>query len=101
MRPRERRDSGQRDLLRPRLDETVNMNHPLAKLAAQIDWTYLEKTFGAAYKDGSGHPPLPTRLMAGLAILKHTYLPLYSMVMQVFMSHSGSQAVGHLKQILH
>lgn len=73
MRPRERRDSGQRDLLRPRLDETVNMSHPLAKLATQIDWAYLEKTFGAAYKDGSGHPPLPTRLMAGLAILKHTF----------------------------
>ena len=73
MRPRERRDSGQRDLLRPRLDETVNMSHPLAKLAAQIDWAYLEKTFGAAYKDGSGHPPRPTRLMAGLAVLKHTF----------------------------
>jgi len=25
------------------------------------------------YADGSGRPPLPTRLMAGLAILKHTY----------------------------
>jgi len=25
------------------------------------------------YPDGSGQPPLPTRLMAGLAILKHTF----------------------------
>jgi transposase, IS5 family len=25
------------------------------------------------YTDGAGRPPLPTRLMAGLAILKHTY----------------------------
>jgi Transposase domain (DUF772) len=25
------------------------------------------------YQDGAGRPPLPTRLMAGLAILKHTY----------------------------
>jgi hypothetical protein len=25
------------------------------------------------YADGSGRPPLPTRLMTGLAILKHTY----------------------------
>jgi hypothetical protein len=28
---------------------------------------------GAVYQDGSGRPPLPTRLMAGLAILKHTH----------------------------
>jgi IS5 family transposase len=26
--------------------------------------------FGAAYSDEAGHPPLPTRLMAGVAILK-------------------------------
>jgi hypothetical protein len=38
-----------------------------------IDWRFLEEKFGAVYKDGAGQPPLPTRLMAGLAILKHTY----------------------------
>src|SRR5207244_4279206 len=30
-------------------------------------------TFGAVYSDKPGQPPLPTRLMAWLAILKHTY----------------------------
>ena len=49
------------------------MKHPLAKLGGQVDWAFLEKTFGAAYQDGPGQPPLPTRLMAGLAILKHSY----------------------------
>jgi len=29
--------------------------------------------FGEVYTDKPGHPPLPTRLMPGLAILKHTY----------------------------
>lgn len=43
---------------------------PLAKLA---DWRFLETRFGEAYEDIPGRPPLPTRLMAGLAILKHTY----------------------------
>lgn len=38
MRPKERRDSGQNDLLRARLDQIVDMGHPLAKLAAAIDW---------------------------------------------------------------
>ena len=73
MRPKERRDGGQRDLFRARLEQIVDMKHPLAKLAAVIDWGFLEKTFGAVYTDGPGHPPLPTRLMAGIAILKHLH----------------------------
>ena len=43
------------------------------KLARAIDWRFLEGEFGAVYMDGPGSPPLPTRLMAGLSILKHTY----------------------------
>ena len=73
MRPRERRDSGQIDFFKARLDQIVNLQHELAKLGRQIDWAFLEKAFGAVYTDQPGHPPLPTRLMAGLAILKHTY----------------------------
>jgi hypothetical protein len=49
------------------------MDHALVKLARTIDWRFLEEKCGAVYKDGPGQPPLPTRLMAGLAILKHSY----------------------------
>jgi IS5 family transposase len=49
------------------------MKHALVKLAHTIDWPFLESRFGEAYEDGPGQPPLPTRLMAGFAILKHTY----------------------------
>src|SRR5271165_649759 len=73
MRPKERRDSGQGDLLRSRLDAIIDMDHALVKLARTIDWSFLEQRFGAVYEDKPGRPPLPTRLMAGLAILKHTY----------------------------
>ena len=73
MRPKESRDSGQKDLFRARLDQIVDMTHPLAKLAATIDWRFLEQRFGAVYSDAAGHPPLSTRLMAGLAILKHMH----------------------------
>jgi len=73
MRPRERRESGEQDLFRSRLDQIIDMKHALVKLAQTIDWKFLEQTFGAVYEDGAGRPPLPTRLMAGLAILKHTY----------------------------
>ena len=73
MRPRERRESGEQDLFRSRLDQIIDMNHELVKLARAIDWQFLKETFGAVYSDKPGQPPLPTRLMAGLAILKHTY----------------------------
>jgi IS5 family transposase len=65
MRPRERRETGQSDLFRARLDQIVDLTHPLAKLARAIDWSFLEERFGAVYSDGPGQPPLPTRLMAG------------------------------------
>jgi len=73
MRPKERWESGEQDLFRARLDQIIDLEHALVKLAQTIDWRFLEEKFGAVYTDKSGHPPLPTRLMAGLAILKHSY----------------------------
>jgi IS5 family transposase len=73
MKPRERRETGEQDLFRARLDQIIDMRHPLVKLAREVDWAFLEKTFGQAYTDGPGQPPLPTRLMAGLMILKYTH----------------------------
>ena len=73
MRPKEQRDSGQNDLFKARLDQIVDMKHALAKLAQAVDWGFLEKSFGVVYADIPGRPPLPTRLMAGLAILKHMH----------------------------
>src|SRR5215217_686998 len=75
MRPMERRETGQRDLFRARLDQIVDLDHPLVKLVRAIDWGFLEERCGAVYTDGlytdgPGRPPLPPRLMAGLAILK-------------------------------
>ena len=75
MRPKERRAARQLTE-RPfpaRLDQIVDMDYPLAKLAAAIDWRFLEERFGAVYSDHPDHPPLPARLMADLAILKHLH----------------------------
>jgi transposase, IS5 family len=60
-------------MFRARLDQIVDLSHPLSRLAHTIDWQFLEGTFGAVYADVPGRPPLPTRLMAGLAILKHMH----------------------------
>jgi transposase, IS5 family len=65
MRRRERSESGEQDLFRSRLDQIIAMSHPLVRLAKAINWRFLEEQFGAAYTDGAGRPPLPTRLMAG------------------------------------
>jgi IS5 family transposase len=61
MRPRERRETGEPDLFRSRLDQIIDMEHALVKLARATDWGLLERTFGAVYKDGArgslGVPP--------------------------------------------
>jgi IS5 family transposase len=73
MKPRERRETNEQDLFRSRLDQIIDLRHPLVKLAREVDWSFLERTFGEGYTDGPGQPPLPTRLMAGLIILKYTH----------------------------
>ena len=73
MKPRERRETGEQDLFRARLDQIINLSHELVKLAGTISWSFIEEKCGEPYRDGPGMPPLPTRLMAGLAILKHTF----------------------------
>jgi len=73
MRPLERRETGEQDLFRSRLDQIIDLKHPLVALGRTVDWGFLEREFGAVYTDDPGRPPLPTRLMAGLAILEHTY----------------------------
>jgi transposase, IS5 family len=67
------RDERQKDLFKPALEAIIDLEHPLVWLAARIDWGFLERRFGAVYRPGAGQPPLPTRLMAGLAILKHMH----------------------------
>ena len=73
MKPRERRETGEMDLFRSRLDQIINMNHELVRLAKTVSWEAIEARCGEVYSDGPGMPPLSTRLMAGLAILKHTF----------------------------
>jgi hypothetical protein len=67
MQPKERRETGEQDLFRSRLDQIIYLQHALVRLARAIDWRFLEEKFGAVYTDKPGHPPLPTRLMAGLS----------------------------------
>ncbi len=71
MKPKEPVKTGQHDMFRSRLDQIIDLGHEKVVLAAKIDWRFLSNTFGEAYTDRPGHPALPTRLMAGLQILKY------------------------------
>jgi transposase, IS5 family len=66
------RDDRQDDVFRPPLNEIINLRHPLVRLAGEIDWDFLAERFSSVCGVGPGQPPLPTRLVAGLFILKHT-----------------------------
>src|SRR6201982_3867805 len=67
------RDDRQDDLFRPSLEKTINLPHPLVRLAAEINWEFLAARFSSVCRLGPGQPPLPTRLVAGLFILKHRH----------------------------
>lgn len=67
------RDDRQKDLLRPALEEIIDMSHPLVQLVGQTDWAFLDGRFGSVCRAGPGQPGLPTRLVAGLFILKMGY----------------------------
>ena len=67
------RDDRQKDLLRPALEAIIDLGHPLVWLAREIDWGFLDDRFASVCAPGVGQPPLPTRLVAGLFILKHMH----------------------------
>jgi transposase, IS5 family len=67
------RDKRQKDLFRPALDQIIDLHHALALLAEKIDWGFLDGCFRSVCQEGPGQPPLPTRLVAGLFILKHMH----------------------------
>jgi transposase, IS5 family len=67
------RDERSKDLFQPALEEIIDMGHALVRLAKEIDWSFLDQRFSAVCQAGPGQPPLPTRLVAGLMILKHTH----------------------------
>jgi IS5 family transposase len=60
-------------LFTSRLEQILNHQHPLYKLANAIDWSEFEKAFGSMYSPDQGAPAKPIRLMVGLHYLKHAF----------------------------
>jgi IS5 family transposase len=73
MRPSSKKDDNRMELFRERLENILNRNHELYRLAGLIDWDAFETEFGAFYAAKTGRPWIPIRLMVGLAYLGHAY----------------------------
>lgn len=65
--------SDQGDLFRSRLDQILNRQHSLYRLADSIDWSLFDREFGPLYVENFGRPGLPIRLLVGLHYLKHAF----------------------------
>jgi IS5 family transposase len=63
----------QEELFRSRLDQMLNLKHPLFRLANAIDWEYFEREFGKFYVEKVGRPGKPIRILVGLHYLKNAY----------------------------
>ena len=61
------------DMFRPRLDEQINLKHPLVRLAGLIDWEEIHRSFAGHFRSGRGRPALSPRLVAGLLYLQHAF----------------------------
>lgn len=72
MKPQKFRRDPQWDLFKIELNRIVNGQHPLVKLAQQIDWKTFDQKFETHFSD-EGRPAIATRLMVALHYLKYTY----------------------------
>src|SRR5215470_11569373 len=61
------RDDRQKDLLRPALEEIIDLGHPLVRLARAIDWGFLDQRFCRRLHAGSG-PARPADPSGGGAV---------------------------------
>ena len=70
MQPKKLESNPHEDLFRSRLENIIDMRHPLLKLSEKVDWVKLSKHFEEYYAK-EGRPGLPIRLICGLQLLKH------------------------------
>ena len=64
---------GQTDLLQPRLEDLLDMSHPIVQLADLIDWESVERDYADHFPSHTGRPATRARLAVGLLLLQHTY----------------------------
>lgn len=73
MRSKMSKSTPQGDLFRGRLDNILNRNHELYRLAELIPWQTFDEEFGVLYAERKGRPGIPIRLLVGLSYLGHAF----------------------------
>lgn len=61
------------ELFQQVLTSLINLEHPLVKLAALIDWEVFQTHWAEFFPSKTGRPATPPRLIAGLLYLQHTF----------------------------
>ncbi|MDP2281472.1 MAG: IS5 family transposase, partial [Methylotenera sp.] len=61
------------ELFQQLLTDLINLQHPLVKLAALIDWAVFQTQWTGYFPSKTGRPATPPRLIAGLLYLQHTF----------------------------
>jgi len=99
MKPKKQYEETQ--LFQSRLDQIINLKHPLCILAAKIDWQSFDEKFGQEYTDQTGRPGIPTRLMVSLHYLKHTFNESDESVVARFLENPYWQYFGGMTYFRH
>ena len=60
-------------LFQSRLEQILNPDHALVRLACKMDWSALEDELAVCYSDEMGRPGCSTRLLVGLHYLKYAF----------------------------
>jgi len=60
-------------LFQSRLDQILNLKHPLCLLSHKIKWQRFDQEYGELYTENVGRPGIPTRLMVALHYLRYAY----------------------------
>lgn len=68
-----KRTDSQPNLFSARLEKVINPEHPLVKLAGEIEWGTFDTAVESCYAEGVGRPGCSTRLMVGLLYLKYAF----------------------------
>lgn len=74
-------------LFQPRLDQILNIKHPLWVLANQIDFKFFEEEFGVCYSENRGTLGKQIRLMVGFHYLKNAFNESYQSVVLHFLEN--------------
>lgn len=53
---------GTNEAFNSRLDELIDMRHPLVRLGSLVDWPEIERAFAASFTSPRGRPALSARL---------------------------------------